>query len=84
MMRLDAHQLFWKYHPAHQSWMTDQMQALRRDYLLGELQPLLQSRQTLTGRDLIVWLKFSATSLAHVRFRSVPAIAKPAANSVNQ
>ena len=45
MMRLDAHQHFWKYHPAHQSWMTDQMQALRRDYLPGELQPLLQSIQ---------------------------------------
>jgi L-fuconolactonase len=45
MMRLDAHQHFWKYHLAHQSGMTDQMQALRRDSLPGELQPLLQPVQ---------------------------------------
>ena len=40
-MRLDAHQHFWKYHPAHQVWMTDAMAVLRRDYLPAELQPLL-------------------------------------------
>jgi L-fuconolactonase len=40
-MKIDAHQHFWQYHPAHQVWMTDQMQVLRRDYLPGELGPLL-------------------------------------------
>ena len=44
-MRLDSHQHFWTYRPDHQVWMTDEMQVLRRDYLPGELQPLLQSIQ---------------------------------------
>ena len=42
-MKLDAHQHFWQYNPAHQDWMTDQMQVLKRDYLPGELKPLLQA-----------------------------------------
>lgn len=40
-MLIDAHQHFWKYHPAHQVWMTDAMQVLRQDYLPGDLEPLL-------------------------------------------
>lgn len=42
-MRIDAHQHFWNYNPAHQVWMTDQMEVLRRDYLPGELEPLLKA-----------------------------------------
>lgn len=42
-MRIDSHQHFWKYNPAHQVWMTDAMAVLRRDYLPDELKPLLQS-----------------------------------------
>jgi L-fuconolactonase len=42
-MRIDSHQHFWKYNPAHQVWMTDQMAVLRRDYLPGELKPLLSA-----------------------------------------
>ena len=42
-MRIDSHQHFWHYDPAHQVWMTDQMEALRRDCLPGELQPLLEA-----------------------------------------
>ena len=42
-MHLDSHQHFWKYNPAHQVWMTDPMDVLRRDYLPGELQPLLKA-----------------------------------------
>jgi len=41
-MRIDSHQHFWKYNPAHQVWMTDAMAVLRRDYLPDELNPLLQ------------------------------------------
>ncbi len=37
-MKIDAHQHFWKYNPAHQVWMTDQMQILKRDYLPEELE----------------------------------------------
>lgn len=42
-MRLDSHQHFWRYNPAHQVWMTDAMDVLRRDYLPEELKPLLQA-----------------------------------------
>lgn len=42
-LRLDSHQHFWKYHPAHQVWMTDQMAALKRDFLPAELAPLLKA-----------------------------------------
>jgi L-fuconolactonase len=42
-MRIDSHQHFWKYNPAHQVWMTDAMAVLRRDYLPDELKPLLRS-----------------------------------------
>lgn len=40
-MKIDAHQHFWHYNPAHQVWMTDAMAALRRDYLPDDLAPLL-------------------------------------------
>jgi L-fuconolactonase len=44
-MRLDSHQHFWRYNPAHQVWMTDQMNVLRRDYLPDELELLLATVQ---------------------------------------
>jgi L-fuconolactonase len=40
-MKLDSHQHFWNYDPAQHVWMTDAMAVLRRDYLPGELLPLL-------------------------------------------
>jgi L-fuconolactonase len=42
-MRLDSHQHFWRYRPDHQTWMTERMGVLKRDYLPGDLKPLLQS-----------------------------------------
>ena len=42
-MRIDSHQHFWKYNPSEQVWMTDAMEVLKRDYLPGELEPLLRS-----------------------------------------
>ncbi len=42
-MRLDAHQHFWHYNPADYVWMNDQMDVLRRDYLPGDLAPLLEA-----------------------------------------
>jgi L-fuconolactonase len=44
-MRIDSHQHFWKYNPAHQVWMTDAMVVLRREYLPDELKPLLKAVQ---------------------------------------
>jgi L-fuconolactonase len=40
-MRIDSHQHFWHYDPAHHVWMTEAMATLRRDYLPDELAPLL-------------------------------------------
>ena len=40
-MRLDAHQHFWQYRPEDYPWMTEPLQALRRDYLPPDLAPLL-------------------------------------------
>ncbi|HNQ90802.1 MAG TPA: amidohydrolase family protein [Verrucomicrobiota bacterium] len=42
-MNIDAHQHFWEYHPAHQTWMTTEMHVLRRDHLPAELRPLLKA-----------------------------------------
>ena len=36
-MRIDAHQHFWKYDPARDTWITDQMAVLKRDYLPADL-----------------------------------------------
>ncbi|GAA4441093.1 amidohydrolase family protein [Pontibacter saemangeumensis] len=42
MQRLDAHQHFWKYDPSRDSWITDDMAAIRRDFGPEDLQPLLR------------------------------------------
>jgi L-fuconolactonase len=42
-MRIDAHQHFWRYEPARFPWISDEMPLLRRDYLPGELEPLLRA-----------------------------------------
>lgn len=47
-MRIDAHQHFWHYQAADYPWMTAAMKVLQRDYLPGDLAPLLDSHQ-LTG-----------------------------------
>lgn len=41
-MRIDSHQHFWKYNPEEHVWMTGAMEALKRDYLPGDLGPLLK------------------------------------------
>lgn len=41
-MYIDAHQHFWRYSPAEHVWMTDEMGALKRDFLPRDLQPLLE------------------------------------------
>ncbi len=41
--RIDAHQHFWHYNPAQHAWMTDEMAAIRRDFLPADLEPLLRS-----------------------------------------
>jgi len=42
-MRIDSHQHFWRYNPERDGWITDDMVALRRDFLPDEL---LQNMRT--------------------------------------
>jgi len=41
-MRIDSHQHFWRYDPARDSWITNAMSALKRDFLPADLSPELQ------------------------------------------
>src|SRR5438045_2067105 len=36
-MRIDSHQHFWRYDPVRDSWITDAMAVLKRDFLPEEL-----------------------------------------------
>ncbi len=45
MERIDSHQHFWNYDPLRQSWMTDEMQILKRDYGPNDLSVLLEECQ---------------------------------------
>lgn len=40
-MIIDAHQHFWHYDPARDAWITDEMAAIRRDFLPADLEPVL-------------------------------------------
>ena len=40
-MRLDAHQHFWHFDPVRDSWIDEDMQVIRRDFLPDELSPHL-------------------------------------------
>ena len=38
-MRIDSHQHFWKYNPTRDTWITNRMSALKRDFLPEDLTP---------------------------------------------
>jgi L-fuconolactonase len=42
-MRIDSHQHFWRYDPAEDLWITDDMLVLKRDFLPAGLAPQLAS-----------------------------------------
>lgn len=42
-MRIDAHQHFWRFNPARDGWITEEMAAIRRDFLPGDLVPELDA-----------------------------------------
>ena len=44
-MRIDAHQHFWNYDSERFEWITDDMAALRRNFLPEDLYPILQASQ---------------------------------------
>lgn len=41
--RIDAHQHFWRYAPNTHAWIDDSMAILKRDFLPGDLKPLLEA-----------------------------------------
>lgn len=40
-MKIDSHQHFWKYNATDYSWIDDRMRILKRDWLAGDLEPVL-------------------------------------------
>lgn len=73
--RIDAHHHLWRYTPEEYGWISEQMGVLRRDFLPGDLKPLLdgagisgtmavQARQTL---DETEWLLRMADENAPIR-----------------
>jgi L-fuconolactonase len=40
-MTIDAHQHFWHYDPVRDSWITEDMAIIRRDFLPADLEPVL-------------------------------------------
>jgi L-fucono-1,5-lactonase len=42
MIRIDAHQHFWKYTTTEYGWINEQMAVLQRDFLPRDLRPLLE------------------------------------------
>lgn len=45
MQRIDAHQHFWIFDPVRDNWISEQMAAIRRDFLPGDLAPLLKENK---------------------------------------
>lgn len=43
-MRLDAHQHFWQFDPLRDTWITEEMAVIQRDFLPEDLQPLLEDK----------------------------------------
>ncbi len=43
MQRIDAHQHFWKFDPVRDSWITEEMAVIRRDFGPEDLGPLLRN-----------------------------------------
>lgn len=41
--RIDAHHHFWKYTASEYEWISDDLMSLRRDFLPGDLSPLLRA-----------------------------------------
>lgn len=42
-MRIDSHQHFWQYDPIRDGWITDKMNAIQRDFLPADLEPILKT-----------------------------------------
>jgi L-fuconolactonase len=42
-LTIDAHQHFWKYDPIQHAWINHDMRVIQRDFMPGDLQPVLQA-----------------------------------------
>jgi L-fuconolactonase len=42
-MKIDAHQHFWRYAPKRDTWITEDMSVLKRDFMPQDLEPLLKA-----------------------------------------
>ncbi|GGK72521.1 amidohydrolase [Rufibacter glacialis] len=42
MARIDAHQHFWKFNPVRDSWITEEMAVIQRDFYPEDLEPVLR------------------------------------------
>jgi len=52
MQRIDAHQHFWQFDPVRDSWITEEMSVIRRDFLPADLRPILD-RNEMDGTVLV-------------------------------
>jgi len=52
MQKIDAHQHFWQFDPVRDSWITEEMSALKRDFLPADLFPILE-RNEIDGSVLV-------------------------------
>src|SRR5579872_5425490 len=52
MLKIDAHQHCWQFDPVRDSWITEDMSVIRRDFTPSDLQPLLQ-RNDIDGTVLV-------------------------------
>ncbi|MBM3401415.1 MAG: amidohydrolase [Bacteroidetes bacterium] len=43
MLKIDSHQHFWKYDPARDTWITEEMEVIRHDFFPHDLKPLLEA-----------------------------------------
>ena len=75
MMRIDSHQHFWRYSPKEHTWMSDEMSALKRDFLPPDLRPQLRSSkfegsvavQARQSLDETLWLLELANQYRFIR-----------------
>ena len=43
-MKIDSHQHFWIYNPVRDSWIDESMKVIRRDFLPGDLSPVIKEQ----------------------------------------
>ena len=44
-MTIDSHQHFWQYQPQRDTWITDEMGRIRKDFLPVDLSPILRENK---------------------------------------